>query len=287
MQASTRSRIAWFLRLQRILTFPKYFLAPQAAKYRSPKLVRDEVTSVPSRDRGRMPDPAAAESLARHAGSGHLVLRPPNRSVTSSGSPIRRATSPAPAGTAVQRPVFQDVYRTAPDGRSLVAANSALAIMATSSKHDYLHAMWGSPPDPIGSSVQTTVRRHISFADTLPASRSIRSHQLEQSVAGRASISMRPENRVRTPPPPPPTAETRPEPSYALEPGPSSGGPKPDPGRNRQRQNIQGMSTVHLDGAALGQWTIQHLERTLAKPTAGMTGVDPRAGLPRGRVSPF
>jgi hypothetical protein len=45
--------------------------------------------------------------------------------------------------------------------------------------------------------------------------------------------------------------------------------------------------TLHIDGSALGRWAIQHLERTLARPATGMTGVDPRASLPRSRVSPF
>jgi hypothetical protein len=46
-------------------------------------------------------------------------------------------------------------------------------------------------------------------------------------------------------------------------------------------------STLHIDGAALGRWAVQHLARTLGKPTAGMTGVDPRMNLPRSRVQPF
>jgi hypothetical protein len=50
---------------------------------------------------------------------------------------------------------------------------------------------------------------------------------------------------------------------------------------------VPSASTLHLDGSALGRWAIQHLERTLAKPTAGMTGIDPRASAPRSRVAPF
>lgn len=46
-------------------------------------------------------------------------------------------------------------------------------------------------------------------------------------------------------------------------------------------------STLHIDGAALGRWTVQHLARTLGKPTTGMTGVDPRAVMPRSRIQPF
>jgi hypothetical protein len=47
------------------------------------------------------------------------------------------------------------------------------------------------------------------------------------------------------------------------------------------------VSTLHIDGSALGRWTEQHLERALAKPSTGMTGVDPRATVPRSRVAPF
>jgi hypothetical protein len=47
------------------------------------------------------------------------------------------------------------------------------------------------------------------------------------------------------------------------------------------------VSTLHIDGSALGQWAIQHLERSLGRPATGMTGVDPRSSLPRSRVAPF
>jgi hypothetical protein len=47
------------------------------------------------------------------------------------------------------------------------------------------------------------------------------------------------------------------------------------------------IQTLYLDGSALGRWAIQHLERALAKPTSGMTGIDPRAAIPRSRVAPY
>lgn len=46
-------------------------------------------------------------------------------------------------------------------------------------------------------------------------------------------------------------------------------------------------STLYIDGHALGRWTMQHLERALGRAPSGMTGVDPRASIPRSRVSPF
>jgi hypothetical protein len=55
---------------------------------------------------------------------------------------------------------------------------------------------------------------------------------------------------------------------------------------NREDKGSVG-ATLHLDGAALGRWTIRHIERALAKPSSGMTGVDPRATMPRGHISPF
>jgi hypothetical protein len=54
-----------------------------------------------------------------------------------------------------------------------------------------------------------------------------------------------------------------------------------------QQQRRSPAATLHIDGAALGRWTVQHLARILGKPTTGITGVDPRMTLPRGRVQPF
>lgn len=59
----------------------------------------------------------------------------------------------------------------------------------------------------------------------------------------------------------------------------------PSDENSEARQNAG--ATLHLDGAALGRWTIQHIERALARPSNGMTGVDPRATMPRGHISPF
>jgi hypothetical protein len=62
-----------------------------------------------------------------------------------------------------------------------------------------------------------------------------------------------------------------------------------DESRNEDQGRSRGptSATLHLDGAALGRWAVDHLGRVLAKPATGMTGVDPRATIPRSRVSPF
>jgi hypothetical protein len=286
MQTPSRSRIAWFLRLQRIFVFPKHYLAPQAGRYRSTKLVGDEAGPVQCRDLGPFTDPATAASLVRRPVPGHLALRPSNKFITSSSSSTARAITAASAGSAAKRPIFRNVYQIAPGRRSLVMMSSALTSMAAGSKHDYLRAIWGPTRDHAGSSIPTEIQRRISFADTLPISRSIQNHRPHQSAAERTFIGASAETTLRAPPPPS-TGDARSGQISVLNPRPSSGEPKPDLGRGLHRQNIRSASTVHLDGATLGQWAIQHLERALAKPSAGMTGVDPRASLPRGRVSPF
>jgi hypothetical protein len=227
-----------------------------------------------------------AASPLRRAAPGHLVLRPPDRSITSSGSSIARAISAAPAGSIVRSPMFRNGYGIGPGRRSSVAMHSAHASKPAGSRQDHLRAMWRSTPDKVGSSTLAAAPRHINSADTLPISRSIRSHQPQRSAAGQTFTSTHPEITLRALPPPP-SVEARAEQNSGLNLGTRSAGTRPDPGRDVQRQTNRSTSTVHLDGATLGQWTIQHLERVLAKPAAGMTGVDPRASLPRGRVSPF
>jgi hypothetical protein len=66
------------------------------------------------------------------------------------------------------------------------------------------------------------------------------------------------------------------------QPFPRAGGP-----RDTQDRKPTGQQVLHLDGAALGRWAIQHLERSLSRPANGITGIDPRATSPRGHVSPF
>ena len=59
------------------------------------------------------------------------------------------------------------------------------------------------------------------------------------------------------------------------------------PGNAAAENAISRPAMLHLDGATLGRWVTEHLERTLARPTTGMTSIDPRASLPRSRVAPF
>jgi hypothetical protein len=51
--------------------------------------------------------------------------------------------------------------------------------------------------------------------------------------------------------------------------------------------NPGGLSTLHIDGSALGRWAISHIERALTKPSAGISSVDARMISPQSRISPF
>jgi hypothetical protein len=68
--------------------------------------------------------------------------------------------------------------------------------------------------------------------------------------------------------------------SATLQNGTPSTGLSRDSGRSVK-------SILHIDGAALGRWTLDHMTRTLSKPSMGLTCVDPRAAAPRSRVAPF
>jgi hypothetical protein len=46
-------------------------------------------------------------------------------------------------------------------------------------------------------------------------------------------------------------------------------------------------SSLYIDGAALGRWTLDHVTRALSRPPMGLTSVDPRIGVPRTKLAPF
>jgi hypothetical protein len=53
---------------------------------------------------------------------------------------------------------------------------------------------------------------------------------------------------------------------------------RPFPGNGHSPVNSEHstIGAIHLDGSALGQWVTRHLERSLAQPDRGPSGIDPR-----------
>lgn len=78
-----------------------------------------------------------------------------------------------------------------------------------------------------------------------------------------------------------------PGPDFAAPPDQPSAASSDNASDNQSRSNQNSVTTLHIDGSALGRWAIQHLGRALGKPASGMTSVDPRAGVARTRVEPF
>jgi hypothetical protein len=126
----------------------------------------------------------------------------------------------------------------------------------------------------------------LSVADMLSLPHASTPSASELRSARSGSISARLESDLRAPPPPTPEAansERISEQRLASR----SGGLAARPSQHLRQHKGLPVSTLHIDGSTLGRWAVRHMERTLGKPATGMTGVDPRAGLPRTHVSPF
>jgi hypothetical protein len=59
----------------------------------------------------------------------------------------------------------------------------------------------------------------------------------------------------------------------------SVGSLEPPLGENAGLSQAGSVGVIHLDGNVLGQWVIDHLERSLSKPSTGTTGLNPRASM--------
>ena len=59
----------------------------------------------------------------------------------------------------------------------------------------------------------------------------------------------------------------------------SVGSAEPPLGENAGLGQAGSAGVIHLDGNVLGQWVIDHLERSLSKPSTGTTGLNPRASM--------
>ena len=280
------TRIAWFLGLQRISHFPKYFMAPPAVYRRNRRSAASDLETAGKGVPSYHTEPAG---LARS-----------NRGPILAFAKIQRPNSPAETmGVRTMLPFVRGAASEVRSGTSPWRAVSNLGIMGTSVR--------ASEPY-IGHQV--------------PARRDIFSHQeSRRSIFGSGSlgfISKQPASLAPNhasslehhfgefdpyPTPLPIAAGTRkitfgqhphlPRDQFTLNEEaasryqPSSSSRDGTPEGNQPQRHSPTVSTLHIDGSALGRWAVQHLERALGKPTIGMTGVDPRATIPRSRVAPF
>jgi hypothetical protein len=285
MLRANAKRIAWFLSLQRVLRFPRFFMAPSTilrpGRGSSASDIETDGKSVLSTQVTRAASarsntfPALSLSVSKRATSPIDSVGLPNvlhlvRSASASTSDVlprwamSNLNTTAKPGRSFEtyperRPAIGQEFSASGERSPLIGGSgdpifkskdlAPLAPIGTSSPEQRFQASEVSP-DPLAT---TTDSGEISRRDpSLPRS--------EQPIFSQSS-----------------TAQYQPPP--ADQDGTAES--------NQPKRSRPTISTLHIDGSALGRWTVQHLERTLGKPAMGMTGVDPRASIPRSRVAPF
>ena len=287
MHALTPKRIAWYLHLQHVLRLPKYSLAPR---------------SLTTRSQVRSPDNHSEERFKQIAKTSGGEFR--SMLHRSAGTPAPLTAVPAAhSGNRLHQPTYLP-GRTAIQGSSTPRAKSHLSLSqprgsVTSQKHDkqvtlpgihnasFLqareHKKLGVTPaiEPTASRARPT-DRHGPQSLSLTQSKKTAAATLPGFTQPKATTG----RRFQVHPPisaPQVDAEFRRASNLTVQ----SPMPSGSAGSDSVQPKVATASTLHLDGSALGRWALQHLERSLGGPTTGMTGIDPRASLPRSRIAPF
>ncbi len=312
MLARNAKRIAWFLGLRRIVRFPAYPMAPLLARYMLRRPAADE--------RGAWESPAHHDSAIRWIPPRFL------RSPSDSASTLIKDRNFVPAGFAMtpgaSEPQLTELLWSR-QSRWLQAANAPQQARAMGAN---ILSAWGAHSALVADFAYDSNSAYASnfayAAGPTSVLRAIPSYlqqfnqkrmkiQTVQSAAGtRLHVAPLPGSATASHSASPQTWRPGTIPGQAIDgwrdrdSRPLDGqvefartgqktvdresGVADEPiGEDAGRHRGAGASTLHLDGSALGRWAIDHLERTLSKPASGMTGVDPRAMIPRSRVSPF
>jgi hypothetical protein len=279
-------RMAWYLDLQRILRFPRHFMAPVAA----PRLRRKPAIGVPdSTTRGISSYQNGPNTSTR---PGHIALAafmPPKRAVASMvglpGTKSQRLPTTAGSdfpsnplgGRAPRSPVR--VMRGDQAVQTYTTANGAARGRFSTSGAGY-RSFGPSGDRTAGSGTSISLApAHIPSRSGEFSERDF--NQISNHTTAETGGTLgRPNHLLRSE-----------QPLWNRGPAHQDQWLSNDQDRaansDQPRQNRSAISTIHLDGSVLGRWAIQYLERALGKPTTGMTGVDPRATIPRTRVAPF
>ncbi len=286
----SRKRIAWYLGLPDILKTQHRFLAPLRSTSNRHYLLaaNDPAEPIPGHRYGDEPGTpthrrrfttaslaAALKSTEEHS----WIVREPR---SGPGKPTSRTA------TALARRISQPIKSNLmPDHQTFrpkavprLRSFNYMPTQRQSFSAGDIERTAPIGPKTIATAAVSLIHPHLG-SNKAEHSRVIRAHYNNSNVLGSKSMYL----PSRALAPPHQFAEQTSRPSttaYTDRPylGNSTSGSEAIP-------DISGASTIHIDGAALGRWAVRHLERTLSKPAVGMTGVDPRATLPRTRVSPF
>ena len=276
--------MAWFLRLQRILKFPRYSFAPPSPRSRRPRPVGDDFGSDRQADLIRLATTMPLHRPDQVAALRHQLLKNSSQPIEWLSSPSARRNALPLATQIIRYRQSRDLSRTAGPRMPRVPVQPNQSPASFGREHGSDRR--GRRPYVPMAITKAALPGYPVNDGAFPALQSNRAQLLPRPLA--ASFGTRTGNNdsVRVPPPgvgeaalsgQPPSVDFRTDPK----------GSEDASSIEQQRRQTSFASNAHIDGSALGRWVIQHLERTLAKPTTGMTGVDPRATSPRGRVSPF
>jgi hypothetical protein len=287
MLKADAKRITWFLGLQRIVSFPRSFMAPPTITQPSRGLLASDLETA---SRGILPPRSDRATSARSSGSKPSSLSMLRRAASLINVPglttVRRfvgaTASPSTNGLSPWQLVSNSNFNAKP--RQALESHTERQVAAS---QEFLTLKKRSPLigglDNIGFGSKKSIPLAPIHASSLGQSfREFKPHpDVQPTTKGNGEITFVPPHQL---PSEDPTGDHGPADQY----------PSSSPARDAtttagdQSKRIRSsVSTLHIDGSALGRWTVQHLERALGKPATGMTGVDPRATIPRSRVAPF
>jgi hypothetical protein len=284
MHTANASRTRWFLHLRSLLDFPGQFLAPTRTLLRSFRALVERADQAHSHA-------ARISSTARTDGRPKASLHLESSRQSSSHVPVIRGdilpkqfSAPNHHQRRPKAPIVQGSPGARTTAGSLLGGTYDSSLMPQ--KSDSPIAPQDAKPRFDSSFERMASPTRGPVVQFLPARRASSVTAAHLEIADRSSARMKLDALLRAQPP---VGEN---PSGSEQFGAATPPPRPNESDYTSEDETEtpktsASSVVHIDGTALGRWAVQHLERVLGKPTNGMTGVDPRAGSPRNRVSPF
>jgi hypothetical protein len=287
MEAANANRIRWFLQLRQLVQFPRHFLAPR----RTPSMTRRPLTdrfqwawprtpsmnSAPRATTRRTGNPATESPMQKspHTPANHRNVFTTHRLPTN---------NPGPRHTTFEIPKFPETTKTGQMAPGIDQNYDPSTIPRTLSAPSPLPRGTKSPANlSFGERAPPPPRSVANFPFARGGSNSASTHP---RIVRSSLALMERDTLLRAEPPAKENPWDSERPTIGTSPAEINGDEYAFDDRP-QAPAASSSSSVHIDGAALGRWAVQHLEQVLGRPANGMTGVDPRASSPRSRVSPF
>ena len=282
VKADTK-RVAWFLNLQRVMHFAKYFIAPiKVSRFgRSPAAYGAGGTP-----RGVRANQNDANGRGRSSLGGVAGFPKARRPFAPADSPGARTTLRLGTQVASELSRGSSGWRareTPPlvSRRGQILEDYVRAGLAATPGQLISGARYEPSRDPgaMPTSSQTSVPLAATQLRSLaPAFPTTDLHRVPDPTIAEVAETRRAENPALP-------AEQSSSTDAAADDDPSPSANRE--GSDRPQSGKSAASTIHIDGSVLGRWAVQYLERALGRPATGMTGVDPRATIARSRVAPF